>query len=97
MSRVHNSFAVGQVSATVLAVTKGNSSNTSSLLLKKMTFDGFYVFLSKTCNYATHTIKVRCFMLKEYPYPEYEGRRSIGLRIFLTLITFSIYAPLLGV
>jgi len=86
-----------QVSTPVLAATKGNSSNTSSLLLKKMTFDGFCVFLSKTCNYATHTIKVRCFMLKEYPYPEYKSRRSIGLGIFLTLITLGIYAPLLAV
>ena len=30
-------------------------------------------------------------MIKEYPYPEYEGRRSIGLGILLTLITCGIY------
>ena len=30
-------------------------------------------------------------MLHQYPYPEFEGRRNIGVGILLTFITFGIY------
>ena len=30
-------------------------------------------------------------MLNQYPYPEYEGKRSIAVGILLTLITCGIY------
>lgn len=30
-------------------------------------------------------------MLTQYPYPEFEGRRNIGVGILLTFITFGIY------